>query len=433
MAASRRSPLMRDQWRAGDDHKDRNRPRNRVTHDRRNISPGAPQVTDVGLKIKGRATVDSVPDSPTDSKRFERVNALAGDRSRGSSGSPSRQRPRDNELLPPPRESSADRFPERPRRQDEGGQIGRRRKTRSRSPQREIFGSREERRRHRSPSHSGRTDTFPTSSRRRERAISQPRLTRGDHYSSTYTDLSGAPSRYGDSYVPGPRLRSRSPPPSFVHPRYTPPHRRPRSRDRPPRLRRTSPGSSRPKRRSPPRRGFKKESESTSSSYRPAPRTRNSPRGHKEPSRPQYQLQSPSRGGSVNPEKGRRSPQSPVEREGARGRTKMQSSTRPMQNTINDGSRPSSPPRPIPSYEAAPHNSGMISEAFPLHGMKASDVHGAHRPSRPAHLNTQQPYSTSPQWTPTSSHHNSPHSGSPFSQGRGGWGGQQQQYHGQSG
>ena len=425
---------MRDQWRVGDDQKDRNRRRNRVTYDRHNISPGAPQVTDVGLKIKGRAAADSVPESPSDSKRSERDNALAGDRSRGSSRSPPRRRPRDNELFPRPRESSADRNPERPRRQDEGAQIGRRRRTRSRSPQREALGLREERRRPRSPSHSGRTDTFRPGSRRRERAISPPRSNRGDRYSSTYTDLSGAAGRYGDSYVPGPRQRSRSPPPSFANPRYTSPHRRPRSRDRPPRLRRISPERSRPKRRSPPRRGSKKESESTASSYRPVPRSRHSPRRHKEPSRPQDQSHSPSRGGSVYPGKGRRSPQSPVERDGAGGgRITMQSSARPMQNTINDGPRPSSPPRPIPSYEAAPHNSAMMSEAFPLHGMKASDVHGTRRPSRPPHLNTQQSYSTSPQWTPTSSHHNSPHSGSPFSQGRGGWGGQQQQYHGQSG
>ena len=425
---------MRDQWRAGDDHRDINRRRNRGIEDHRKISPVAPRETDVGLKIKGRAAADSAPESPSEIKRSERENTLGKDRARGSSRSPPRRRPRDEELVQRPRDSSGDRYPERPRYRDGGGQIDRRRRTRSRSPQRELFGFREERRRPRSPIHSGRTDTFRPSSRRRERVISPQRSTRSDYYSSTYTDLSGAAGRFGDSYVPGSRLRSRSPPPAFLNPRHTSPHPCPRSQDRPPLSRRTSPERPRPKRPSSPGRGSKKESDSTASSYRPLPRSGTSPRRHRESSRHQYQSPSPSRGGSRKSGKRRRSPRSPAEREGRRGgRTKMQPSTRPIHNTINDGSRPPSPPRPIPSYEPVPHNPAMISEAFPLHGMKASDVHGTHRPGRPPHLNTQQSYSTSPQWTPTSSHHNSPHSGSPFSQGRGGWGGQQQQYNGQSG
>lgn len=425
---------MRDQWRAGDDHRDNNRRRHTGADHRRKISPAAPRETDVGLKIKGRAAADSAPESPSEIKRSERDNALVKDRARGSSRSPPKRRPKDEELGQRPRESSGHRYPERPRYRDEGGQAGRRRRTRSRSPQRELLGVREERRRPRSPIHSGRTDTFRPSSRRRERAISPPRSNRGDHYSSTYTELSGAAGRFGDSYVPGPRPRSRSPPPAFLNTRHPSPHKRPRSRDRPPRSRRASPEHPRPKRRPSPSRGSAKESESTVSRYRPLPRSGNSPRRHKESSQNRNQSPSPSRGESRTLGRRRRSPQSPVEREGARGgRTKMQSSTRPIQNTINDGSRPPSPPRPIPSFEPVPHHPAMISEAFPLHGMKASDVHGTHRPSHPPHLNTQQPYSTSPQWTPTSSHHNSPHSGSPFSQGRGGWGGQQQQYHGQPG
>ena len=423
---------MRDQWRAGDEHRDSNRRRDRATDGRRNISPAAPQVTDVGLKIKGRAAADSVPDSPSDIKSLGRDSTLARDRSRGSSRSPPRRRPKDEDLVQRPREASGDRYSERSRRRDERDLLDRRRRTRSRSPPSELFGLRRERRRPRSPIHSGRTDTFRPSSRRWERAISPPRSSRGNHYSSAYTDSSGAAGRYGDSYVPKPRLRSRSPPPAFLNPRYRSPYRRARSRDGPP-ISRVSP--ERPsKRRSSPGRGSKKESESTSSGYGPVPRIGSSPGRHKGFSRHHSQSQSPYRGRPTKPLKRPTSPQFLVEREGTRGgRTKMQSSTRPMQNNVNDGSRPSSPPRPIPSYEATPHNSAMMSEAFPLHGMKASDVHGSHRPSRPPHLNTQQTYSTSPQWTPTSSHHNSPHSGSPFSQGRGGWGGQQQQYHGQPG
>lgn len=426
---------MRDQWRAGDDHRDSNRRRNRGTDERSEISPAAPRETDVGLKIKGIAAAESAPESPSEHKRSERDIALGIDRARGSSRSPPRRRPRDEEPVQHPRGSGGNRYSERPRYRDdrdEGGLDHRRRRTRSRSPQREVFGFREERRRPRSPIHSGRSDTFRPSSRRRERATSPPRSNRGDRYSSTYTDSSGPAGRFGDSYIPGPRLRSRSPPPAFLNRRHSSPHRPPRSRDRPPSSRRASPERLRPKRRSPPGRRSRKESESTASSYRPLPHSGSAPRRHRERSRNQNRSLSPSRGGSRKPGQRRRSPQVPVEREEARGgRKKMQSSTRPVQNTINDGSRPPSPPRPIPSYDPVPHNGAMISEAFPLHGMKASDIHGTHRPGRPPHLNTQQSYSTSPQWTPTSSHHNSPHSGSPFSQGRGGWGGQQQQYHGQ--
>ena len=425
---------MRDQWRAGDDHRDSNRRRNRGTDDRRKVSPEAPRETDVGLKIKGRAIVDPAPESPSEIKRLERDNILGKDRARASSHSRLRRKPRDKELVQRPRESSGDRFSERSQHRQEGGEIDRRRTTRSRSPQRGLFGLREDRRKPRSPIHSGRTDTFRPSSRRRERAISPQRPSRSDYYSSTYSDLSGPASRFGDSYVPGSRVRSRSPPPAFSNNRHTSPRKPPRSSDKPTRFRKPSPERPRLKRRSSPIHRSRRESDSTPSNYRSLPRTGNSPRRHKAPSRHRNQSLSSSRGGSRKPGSRRRTPRSPIEREGARGgRTKMQSSARPIHNTINDGSRQPSPPRPIPSYEPLPQSSAMISEAFPLHGMKASDVHGGtHRPSRPPHLNTQQPYSTSPQWTPTSSHHNSPHSGSPFSQGRGGWGGQQHQYHGQA-
>lgn len=67
-----------------------------------------------------------------------------------------------------------------------------------------------------------------------------------------------------------------------------------------------------------------------------------------------------------------------------------------------------------------------------MHGMKASDMQTS-RQQRP-HVDTRQSYSTSPHFmTPTSSHQGSPQSGSPYSHGRGGWGGQQQQYHGPNG
>ncbi|KAJ9408569.1 hypothetical protein DTO045G8_3517 [Paecilomyces variotii] len=109
-------------------------------------------------------------------------------------------------------------------------------------------------------------------------------------------------------------------------------------------------------------------------------------------------------------------------------------STRPIQSVVDDSKRSPSPLRPIPSFDA--DNAGgpldgesRIREAFPMHGMRASDVHGNQR-GRSSRSHGQ--YSNSPQYvTPTSSYHGSP-SGSPYSNGRGGWSGQPP-FHGQHG
>ncbi|KAI9880932.1 MAG: kinase subunit of RNA polymerase II carboxy-terminal domain kinase I [Pleopsidium flavum] len=112
-------------------------------------------------------------------------------------------------------------------------------------------------------------------------------------------------------------------------------------------------------------------------------------------------------------------------------------STKPIQSILEQESRPPSPPRPIPSFDA--DNPGSVNddthmrEAFPMHGMKATDMQSTPRPPRP-NIDTRQSFSTSPQYiTPNSSHHGSPQSGSPFGNNRGGWGGQQQPFHGQHG
>ena len=85
---------------------------------------------------------------------------------------------------------------------------------------------------------------------------------------------------------------------------------------------------------------------------------------------------------------------------------------------LDSTSRPQSSPRPIPSFDAGGQ--------YP---MGPTDAHGPNRPA-PLQVNTQYPHSASPQWTPVSSHHGSPHSASPYSHGRGGWPGQPQQYYG---
>ena len=432
MAASRRSPLMRDQWRAEDDYRDSYRPRDRGSSHRRQASPAAPQRqrdTDVELKIKGRARADSVTRTPSRNKNLDRLRSPKEDVLRRSSRSPQRRRPRDEERIKRPRDPSEDRRPDRHRHRDGPSTISKRRRTRSRSPAREIFDFREERRRPRSPIYSGQIDSFRPSSRRRERPHSPLRSSRGDHYSSSFSEVGGLAGRFGDSYVPGSRRRPS--PPATQDNKHIPRRRRSRSSDRYPKPTGTSPVHH--KRTLSSDRSSRRAKDATSN-HRQVPRAENSPSRREGIARRQKSPLPSTREDKKRPNRAQRSP-TPKGQEGARsGRTKMQSSTRPIQSILDDGSRQPSPPRPIPSFDSVPQNPAAISEAFPLHGMKASEVHGAHgthRPNRPPHLNTQHSYSTSPQWTPSSSHHGSPHSGSPFNQTRGGWGAQQQQYQGQ--
>lgn len=117
---------------------------------------------------------------------------------------------------------------------------------------------------------------------------------------------------------------------------------------------------------------------------------------------------------------------------------------RPLQSRYSEGpstfrqaeGSPPSPPRPIPSFTAADERAPMdndmhLREAFPMHGMKASEIHGPSRGMTRPSIDTRRTYSPSPQYlTPTSTHHVSPQAVSPYSNGRG-WGQQQSTYHGQ--
>ena len=424
---------MRDQWRAEDDNRDSYRPTGRGLSVRRQASSAAPQQqkgTDVELKIKGRAVADSTPRSPLRNSTADRLGSSKEEIRRKVSRSSQRRRPREDERTKRPHAPSVERRPDKFGQLDEIDTLKKRRRTRSRSPTRERFNSRDERRRPRSPIYSGRIDRFRPSSRRRERPSSPPRSSRGDHYSSSYPETGSLACRFGDSYVPSSRRRS-SPPASEETKRLS--HRRcSRSRDRYPEPQRAS--SFHRRRTSSPSGSFRREKH-TRSNHRQVPRAENSPRRSEEAIRYQKTPTPSSHEDKKRPRREQRSP-TPEGWEGARSdHTKMQSSTRPIQSILVDGSRPPSPPRPIPSFDSVPQNSVAISEAFPLHGMRASEIHGmpgTHRPNRPPNLNTQHAYSTSPQWTPTSSHHGSPHSGSPYSQARGGWSGQQQQFQGQS-
>lgn len=421
---------MRDQWRAEDDYRASARHEERGTDDRRQNSPAAPRReidTGVGLKIRGRAGTDLTPGSPSRNRRLEKGESSRKYTGRESSRPSSRRRPKDEQPVKRPREASSERLSERPRYRDEAELANKRRRTRSRSSRPDISEIREDRRRPRSPIYSGPTDRFrPRSrsrSRRRERPLSPPRSSRSDYYSASYPEAGGLAGRFGDSYVPGSRRRP-SPPKYLDHPSS---RRRSRSRDRYTRTRKGSPPPL--KRLTSPDRVSSKDKGAKDLISRPSVHPRDSSQTREGSDR---RRRAPSGGPRRRP----KSPRSPVDKEAARrNRTKMQQSpTRPIPSIFDNGPRPLSQPQRIPSFDAG--NQGQptnLSTAFPMHGMKASDVHGAHRPSRPSHLNTQHSYNTSPHYTPTSSHHGSPQSGSPFSQGRGGWNGQPQQYQGQPG
>lgn len=388
---------MRDQWRAEEDFRDSARRRERGTDYRRQISPAAPRRErdiGVGLKIKGRAEAESRPGSPSGRRRAKNEEDSTEHTKRDLSHS--RRRPGD-EQRPFHREANRDLRSERPHSREEVEPTRKRRRTRSRSPRSGVSDFREERRRPHSPIYSGRSDTFRPTSRSRSRRRERLPSPRGDHYSASYPE-----TRFGDSYVPRPRRRAS--PPAYLD-QYTS-RKRSRSRD-------SYRHHKARKHHSPPRqrpasfdRLSRKDRDEAGPSDRPSTRQRKSSRGREAPHR---RGRSPSR----DPRGINRSSRSPLDKAERRGRTKMQQSpTRPIQSILDSGSNPGQATNP--------------NAAFPMHGM---NVHGTHQPSRP-HLNTQQSYNTSPHYTPSSSHHASPQSGSPFSQGRGGWNGQPQQYQG---
>ena len=384
---------MRDNWRADDNHRDEAYPRERGRRDRQERSPAAAshrrQDTDVGLKIRGTAKLDNIARSVRDPdlRRKDLTGPIA---TRRRSGSPRRP--------VGPKESEGHFSPERPRQSDrgkfrrEGDLFDRRRRSRSRSSIRETPHHREEHWRARSPVYSTRTDRG-VGSRRLDRAFSPfPISPRIDHYSSAHEE-SGP--RTHDSYVPGRRHRSRSPV----------------SRDeyRPAPIRRRSPspaGRHKPRDRSP-----------VTYRYRSSEKLRDSSTGRhiltrarsREDQIPRPREASQERSASI-----RR----------ARKRSPLPTQEEAKLEHVNRNRQRSPEIRDKPRDRKAMYPSGQ-----PSHSMQQG--YPAHDQSRrPPPVNTQYTYSASPQWTPVSSHHASPHSASPYSQAHAGWGGQQQ-YQGQ--
>ena len=426
---------MRDQWRAEDKYRDDTHRSGREKGRYRRDSPPASKRqsdTDIGVKIRGRAAADnpiressggarpprqegSRREAPKDSHRPPQRGRLAGE-------GPLRRR---RELSA---ERSVDQHPDRHQYQDNSRASSKRRRSRCRTPHQVPISRRENRRRSRSPLISDRNDRAPRiRSRHREDVYSRRPSPRGDFYSANYDEPSASRSTR-DSYIP-PGRRSRSPAArdsrssrTSYRPSQSPTRRQnPRERS-PTRYREASCHNSRPIR----------GREPASSAHERTPHSRGSSKGrHQGATHRQREPRPRTSVGSRQVDQKRRHSQTPPRSDITKDKRRMQSSNRPIQSIMDDSSRPPSPPRPIPSFDSESHNPSVVREAYPMHGMKANEMHGDGRAGRP-HVDTRQPYSTSPQWTPSSSHHGSPQSGSPFSHGRGGWGGPQQ-FHGQPG
>ena len=226
-----------------------------------------------------------------------------------------------------------------------------------------------------------------TKARRRSRGRDGPR--------EQYQSHTGHP---GDSYTPSHRRASPSPhPPNFRYQHDENPRGRPRSReilDRPPKSSLTPPS---PRQRSPPRRRTPPPDSSRNSGHRPRHRSRDSQRF--------------------------RDLSQSAEFKNNRRQIRLSRSPR-HKRARRDGS-----PESRMQYPHAPQSmqnyppSGHFSVGNPPH----QPQHGnpLHRQVRPPRLDTRHQHSGSPQWTPSSSHHGSPHSTSPYPQVHGGWVGQQ--------
>lgn len=410
---------MRDQWRAGDDYNEEIHHRERGRRAREERSPAASdrrRGADSGLKIKGIAK----PDLRTQSSRKSepKRGAEKPRANQRSSRSPER---RDRVEGPPKRtrRPSIERQPDRHFYRHKDDSVSKRGRTCSRSPL-QSHRYKDERRRIRSPVQPGRTDRG-LSSRLRDRAYSPLRSPRVDHYSSARDDAAASRTAL-DSYIPANRpRRSRTP----LRDEYRPaPSRRrspsPVSRQRP-RERSLIParGRSPPQRQRQPRSNRDLEAESRAPHSRQPSDSRQESHRLKRKSDP-LPTQEESRQASKRLKRSR----SPYDRERLRTESRrMQSSGRPIQSILDNDSRPPSPPRRIPSFDTDYHGSAAGAVAYSVHDVSR----------RPPPVDTRHQYSPSPQWTPVASHHGSPHSASPYGQGRGAWAGQTTQYQGQPG
>ena len=432
MAASLRSPSMRDQRRAEDRYRDSHHRRGESENERRSVfaDHSNPQRTaDLGLNIKGRASGNRASQSPLRANYPVEKERSHRELFRKSGPSPQRGYNRER----PPKRTGDKSFGSR--RHYRGGSNFS--PTRRRSPNNspswdEVSSHRFAPKKAASPGRrvkSSRTDR--SISRNRDRDYSPSRVTKAGHHLYHHDDTPNpANTSTGDAFIPlAKRQRVRSPSSDLDQ---TPSLNRRDTHS----TRKISQSDNKPLSQNYPRsnRGWisRKQRDPDTSKYHRNSRSRDySPPYYQDIRRRRKEHRSSSPVESKHHRKRSRSPQQ-FER-ASTNRKKMQSTTRPIQSILDEGSRPPSPPRPIPSFDSDSHDSGLGGgrEVYSMHGMKASDMHGSIRSGRAPQIDTRQSYSTSPQWTPTSSHHGSPQSGSPFSHGRAAWNGPSQHFHGQ--
>ena len=423
MAASRRSPLMRDQWRVDDDDRHHAHRSGKERGHRTAHSPAPrsrhPEAADSGLRIKGRAT-DETPapkSSPAveQSKSSRRVEEGKGHHTSSSQAHSAKPRRDPADERPSDRHAPRETRPRSPPR---------RRRTRSLTPERKSHPTPKHRRKERSPP--------PPSEdlekdRKHKHSTSEKRLSERTRDKSPYRKRSYSPERLvSDSYIPSnQRRRSRSPAPRHRYPGDSH-HRRSRSPARHSKYRDEDYTSRRRDRDISPRRRRSPAPTDNRYDYR---------RRAASPDRRRSALDDRRRSRSPHPrdrERARHSSPKRSHRSRSRSRDRgykrdrMNHSTRPIQSILDDPPRQKTPPRRIPSFDDVHGgNTSHHGQQFSMHGGKPDRRH-------PPNIDTRQSYATSPQYmTPTSSHHATPHSGSPYNQGRGGWQVQQQYYQSQ--
>jgi CTD kinase subunit alpha len=369
MARSRRSPLMRDQWRAEEDAYDRHSHRYRESDrsDRRPRTPPPTRRDDRDEHYRSREPIAVESYRPTSSREIERQSRKSQARAaspsprRHSKSKPSIQKSRPlEERITRPHDTSP-------------AKSTKRKRTRSPSPTR--------------------SDRYVPSRRRshsRERSDFRDRRGQG-------TDRAFSPRRL--SPTRNPRLDGRSevaPSDSYFSTRY----RRDESRSSRTRVQRRSRSPRRHSRSPPPHR-------TKTRSPRPASRELSpySARARKT----QNQATHDTRGSdnSMNPQR--------------------------IQSIVSDSSHPQPQSQRMQGYNRGGHDPmdghTPMRQNFTAHNHNM--IH-QNRPPRPF-VDTRPPYSGSPPFmTPNSSYHGSPQSGSPHYGNRGGWGGQQpyQGHHG---
>ena len=412
MAASRQDSSVRDQRRANDEDRGREdylHRQKRIGRDRRSRSPAPTRQStrsDEGVKIRGRA-VDEEPAQPRSlSKRIKDPGDRKGDRSPVHS---SRQDTRPGtsvrsieEPKPSRHKSTADS-----QRYRDSDLTRKRRRSRSQSASDQI--RRIDKRKISSPEPSSRVsrgDQLYDHRKSRHLPNEAPLNSRHPTHQEKQVD-SVAVSSYH------PSSRQRSPSPSFAnHPNSRHHHRE----ESPRRRTRGDPPSPQSKRRSrAARSSYYEEEGSARSQYGRSfnPRER-SPAVHRES---RYRRGSPLTHQPEKREKRHRSPHSPEPRHRIRGgdHQDTRNSARTDQSVSQQNPRSSSLSRRNPDFNAHRRETPSRPNSASMHDPYAAQRH------RPPHVDTRQPYNTSPQWTPTTSHHGSPHAASPYHHGRGSW------------